>query len=77
MGAEHTTLLLHTEIRWLPKGKALRRLVELQGQLFLFFEDEKPEHSKHFEDTFRCAKLAYLEEIFEKVNTLNESMQGK
>jgi hypothetical protein len=43
MGAEHTTLLLHTEIRWLSRGKALRRLAELQDQLLLFFEDEKPE----------------------------------
>jgi hypothetical protein len=37
MGAEHTTLLLHTEIRWLSRGKALRRLVELQDQLLLYF----------------------------------------
>jgi hypothetical protein len=60
MGAEHTTLLLNTEIRWLSRGKALRRLVELQDQLLLLFEDEKPEYSKHFEDTFWCAKLASL-----------------
>jgi hypothetical protein len=77
MRAEHTTLLLHTEIRWLSRGKALRRVVELQNQLLLFFEDEKPEYSKHFEDTFWCAKLAYLAEIVDKLNTLNESMQGK
>jgi hypothetical protein len=44
MGVEHTTLLLYTEIRWLERGKALRRLVELQDQMLLFFEDEKPEY---------------------------------
>jgi hypothetical protein len=77
MGAEHSTLLLHTEIRWLSRGKALRCVVELQDQLLLFSEDGKPEYSKHFEDTFWFAKLAYLAEIFEKLNTLNESMQGK
>jgi hypothetical protein len=55
----------------------LRRAVELLDQLLLFFEDGKPEYSKHFEDTFWCAKLAYHAEIFEKLNTLNESMQGK
>jgi hypothetical protein len=43
MGAEHTTLFLHIEIRWLSRGKALRRVLELQDQLLLFSEDEKPE----------------------------------
>jgi hypothetical protein len=37
MVAEYMTLLLHNEIRWLSRGKALRRLVELQDQLLSFF----------------------------------------
>jgi hypothetical protein len=77
MSAEHTTLLFHTDIRLLSRDKALCHIVELQDQLLLFFEDEKPEYSKHFEDTFWCAKLAYLAEIFEKLNTLNESIYRK
>lgn len=77
MGAEHTTLLLHSEIRWLSKGKALRRVVELQDEMVLFFEDEKPEYARLLEDNFWCAKLAYLAEIFERLNSLNASMQHK
>jgi hypothetical protein len=77
MGTEHMTLLLRTEIRWLSRGKALHHIVELQDQQLLFFEDEKPEYSKHFEYNFWCAKLTCLAEIFKKLTTLNESMQGK
>jgi hypothetical protein len=33
MSAEHMTLLLHTEIHWLSRGKALPHVVELQDQL--------------------------------------------
>lgn len=37
---EHTTLLFHTEIRWLSRGKILNRVLELQDQLLIFFESE-------------------------------------
>lgn len=30
VGADHTTLLLHTEIRWLSRGRMLARSLELQ-----------------------------------------------
>ncbi|KAJ7986728.1 hypothetical protein DPEC_G00342900 [Dallia pectoralis] len=31
-GAEHQRLLLHTDVRWLSKGKALQRLLELRNE---------------------------------------------
>ncbi len=39
MGSEHTKLLLHTEVRWLLRGKVLNRLFELQIEVCCFLSD--------------------------------------
>lgn len=48
MGAEHTTLLLNSEICWFSKGNALRQTVEVQDEKFLFFFEDIKNQSIHY-----------------------------
>jgi hypothetical protein len=76
-GARLETLILHTNIRWLFKGKVLSRLYELRNELLEIFATEKPEFEASIKDETWCSKVAYLADIFGHLNSLNASMQGK
>ncbi|CAI6345821.1 unnamed protein product [Macrosiphum euphorbiae] len=39
-GSKYDTLVLHTEIRWLSKGKVLQRFYELKNELSKLFSTE-------------------------------------
>ena len=43
MDSQHVRLLMHTDVRWLSKGKLLTRVHELQKELIVFFDKEKHE----------------------------------
>jgi len=40
MGSDHIQLLLHTEVRWLSRGRMLSRLFELHYEVQLFLEEK-------------------------------------
>lgn len=78
MGAEHQAVLFHSEARWLSRGKVLSRVFELREQIRMFLEQEhKYDLAEHFCDENFLAKLAYLSDIFGKLNELNLQLQGK
>jgi len=76
MGSEFTTLLLHTEIRWLSRGKVLNRLLKLKAEVAIFLREIKSDYAQYFENEIWICKLAYLCDIFDKHNELNLQLQG-
>lgn len=77
MGSLHTSLLLHTEIRWLSRGKSLMRLFELRNEVRIFMSDNDFVLGEKLCDDRWLMKLAYLADIFQKVNDVCISLQGK
>lgn len=77
MGSLHRALLLHTEIRWLSKGKCLQRVFELRHEVFELLNSKASPHANFFIDSEWILKLAYLSDIFSLLNELNLSMQGE
>ena len=77
MGSEFDGLLLHTEVRWLSRGSVLRRVVELKDELRLFLSDCNNNLAEKFCNERWLLILCYLCDIFEKINDLNSSLQGK
>ena len=71
---EFERLLLHTEVRWLSKGKCLSRFYSLLDTILEFLEEENPQ----LKQLVRATKsdVAYLADIYEKFNTMNLQLQG-
>ena len=76
IGSEHVQLLLHTEVRWLSRGKVLTRLFELYWEVQIFLADKQFPFSHPFENSKWLSQLAYLSDIFSRLNALNLGLQG-
>ena len=58
MGSDHQTLLFHSEVRWLSRGAALKRLHEIRKEVELFLINKKSDVSHYFQDKKWVARLA-------------------
>lgn len=77
MGADHSHLLYHTEVRWLSRGRILTRVYELRMEIHIFLLEKKSSMASLFCNDEWILKLSYLSDIFSKLNELNLKLQGK
>ncbi|KAK9958613.1 hypothetical protein ABG768_025346 [Culter alburnus] len=77
VGSEHQQLLLHTDVRWLSRGKTLQRLFELREQVCDFLSEHLHPSAALLKDYNWLAHLAYLADVFSRLNDLNLELQGK
>ena len=75
MDAEHKCLLLYTEVRWLSRGKSLNRVFQLREPMQRFLLEKNSDLGDKFSDEKWV--LACLCDIFNLLNELNLSLQGK
>lgn len=73
---EHSDLLLHTDVRWLSRGAFLKRFRQLLPEIKIFIQSKR-ENVPELEDETWLIKLAFLCDITEKLNELNQNLQGK
>lgn len=77
MGSHQTTLLLHTEVRWLSSGNVLARMVGLMKELQFYFLENNFKLSDRLRNNVWLSKLTYLADIFSKLNETCLSLQKK
>jgi len=63
--------MCYIQVQWLPQGKALVQLLELQVQLITFFMEHHLYLKEQLTDQQWLCRLGYLADIFSKMNKMS------
>ncbi|XP_060768194.1 SCAN domain-containing protein 3-like [Neoarius graeffei] len=81
MNADHYDLLLHNDVRWLSKGRALDRFCHLREEIAVFLRNNKHRkahiHLNRMRDDAFMSAVCFLNDIFKHLNDLNLALQGR
>ena len=75
IGFLHNVLLYYTEVRWLSRGQALSRPIELHTDVAMFLQEKMNALCMEFDSQQFVLALAYLADSFSYLNDLNISIQ--
>ena len=74
--SEYEDVLFHSEVRWLSRGKVLKRFFDLRHEIEIFMM-EKSKQVPQLNDPSWLWDLAILCDITSHLNELNTKLQGK
>ena len=77
MGSSYSHLLFFSNVRWLSRGKVLSRVAALRKETAIFLRDQNHHLADRFENETWIAKVLYMADIFNHLNQLNSSTQGR
>ena len=74
MDSDNVTVLLHTEVRWISRGKVLTIGFKLRREILVSLAEKNHEYATNFFDHEWVFKLAYLASVFGVLSILNTSL---